>query len=239
MVLDVDSPGGSAVASDFIRRSVLQLRAAGKPVVAHMGAVAASGGYYVSMGADEIVAQASTLTGSIGVLAGKVVTRGTYDKLGLIRETIPVGAASGFFSSAHEFSDADWERLNRWLDRIYLEFTTFAAEDRGMDYDDLERLARGRVWTGADAKQRGLVDHVGGQPLAVERAAALAGIKPGKAKLAHMGEPGIMALLKPATSSEAATGANLPDAESPGRADGAVGLPARGALSLPWALRLR
>ncbi|AQP47838.1 hypothetical protein BW730_10365 [Tessaracoccus aquimaris] len=162
VVFSVDSPGGSAVASDFIRRSVLRLKEAGKPVVAHMESVAASGGYYVSMGANEIVAQATTLTGSIGVLAGKMVTAGLYDKLGLIRETVDIGAAAGTFSSAHEFSEADWERLNRFLDRVYLDFTTFAAADRGMAYDDLERLARGRVWTGADAKEGGLVDHIGG-----------------------------------------------------------------------------
>lgn len=241
VVFEVDSPGGSAVASDFIRRSVLRLREAGKPVVAHMGALAASGGYYVAMPCDEIVAQASTLTGSIGVLAGKIVTEGTYDKLGLVRETIPVGETAGMFSSAHEFSPEDWDRLNEWLDRIYLQFTTFAAEDRGMDYDQLERLARGRVWTGADAKERGLVDHIGGQGLAVERACALAKLDPRKAKLTHVGDAGLMTLLKPATSSESsAGGANLPDAE--GTLTGLmarVGLQTHGALSLPWTPRFR
>ncbi|AQP45129.1 S49 family peptidase [Tessaracoccus flavus] len=240
VVFEVDSPGGSAVASDFIRRSVLRLREAGKPVVAHMGAVAASGGYYVAMPCDEIVAEPSTLTGSIGVLAGKVVTRGTYDKLGLVRETIPVGAAAGMLSSAHEFSDDDWDRLNRWLDRVYLDFTTFAAQDRGMDHDHLESLARGRVWTGADARDRGLVDHLGGQWLAVERACALAGLDERRTKLTHIGDAGLLTLLKPATSTEGAVGgANLPDAEGVLTALAArVGLHGRGALTMPWGLRI-
>lgn len=239
VVFSVDSPGGSAVASDFIRRSVLRLKEAGKPVVAHMESVAASGGYYVSMGANEIVAQATTLTGSIGVLAGKMVTAGLYDKLGLIRETVDIGAAAGTFSSAHEFSEADWERLNRFLDRVYLDFTTFAAADRGMAYDDLERLARGRVWTGADAKERGLVDHIGGQRLAVERAAALAGVDVDKVRLSHIGDPGFIAMFKPATSSEsAAGGAHLPSVESEFAAVAArLGIETSGVLAMPWRIR--
>ncbi len=236
VVFAIDSPGGSAVASDFIRRSVLRLREAGKPVVAHMETVAASGGYYAAMPCNEIVAQATTLTGSIGVLAGKMVTSGLYDKLGLIRETVDIGAAAGTFSSAHAFSDADWARLDRFLDRVYDDFVRFAAHDRGMAVEDLEPLARGRVWTGADARERGLVDHLGGQRLAVERACALAGLVPGRVRLTHIGDPGFVAMLKPATSSEtSAGGANLPSAES-----ALVGLAARlgigapGILTMPW-----
>lgn len=242
VVFDVDSPGGSAVASDFIRRSVLRLREAGKPVVARMGALAASGGYYVSMPADEIVAHASTLTGSIGVLGGKIVTRGLYDKLGLVREALPIGAAAGLMSDASEFTDDEWARLNAWLDRVYLDFTTFAAQDRGMDYDDLERLARGRVWTGADALERGLVDHIGGRGLAVRRAAELAGLDPDDVRTAHVGDSGLLALLKPATSSEVAAGATvrLPDTESLLK-DLArrVGIRSDGVLSLPWHFEIR
>ncbi|MBK7821823.1 MAG: S49 family peptidase [Tessaracoccus sp.] len=241
VIFAVDSPGGSAVASDFIRRSVVRLRESGKPVVAQMGTVAASGGYYVSMGADEIVAQASTLTGSIGVLAGKMVTAGLYDKLGLIRETIDIGAAAGTFSPAHPFSDDDWARLNRWLDRVYLDFTTLAAGDRGMAYDDLERLARGRVWTGADAQERGLVDHIGGRRVALERVCALAGLDPEKVKVTRVGDQGMLSMLKPAASSEKAQGgANVPDAESMLTALAArVGIVGTGALSMAWPLRIR
>lgn len=240
VVLTVDSPGGSAVASDFIRRSVLRLREAGKPVVAHMETVAASGGYYVAMPADEIVAQATTLTGSIGVLGGKMVTSGLYDKLGLIRETVDIGAAAGTFSSAHGFDDADWERLNAFLDRVYTDFTTFAAHDRGMEYADLERLARGRVWTGADALSHRLVDHLGGQRTAVERACALAGVDPAKVRLTHIGDPGFIAMLKPATSSESAVGgAGAPTLESTFTAIAMrLGIEAPGVLTMPLSVRI-
>ncbi len=241
VILDVDSPGGSAVASDFIRRSVLRLRESGKPVVAQMGHVAASGGYYVAMPADEIVAHAATLTGSIGVLGGKMVTQGLYDKLGLIREALPIGESASFLSDASRFSDEDWARLNAWLDRVYLDFTTFAAQDRGMEYAQLETLARGRVWTGADAKERGLVDHIGGRRVAVERVCALAGLDPAAVKLAPQGDSGVLALIKPATSSEtSAGGVGLPDAEAVLAGLAArVGLHGHGVLSLPWSLRVR
>ncbi|MHA6511086.1 S49 family peptidase [Tessaracoccus sp. Z1128] len=241
VIFDVESPGGSAVASDFIRRSVLRLRDAGKPVVAQMGHFAASGGYYVSMPANEIVAHAATLTGSIGVLGGKMVTQGLYDKLGLIREALPIGESAGFLSDTSRFSDADWERLNAWLDRVYLDFTTFAAQDRGMAYDDLEALARGRVWTGADAKERGLVDHLGGRRVAVGRACALAGLDPDAIKVTHQGDSGVLALIKPATSSETAAGGVGPsDAEAVLAAlAGRAGLHGSGVLSLPWNLRVR
>lgn len=241
VVFEVNSPGGSAVASDFIRRSVIRLKDAGKPVVAHMGALAASGGYYVSMPATEIVAQASTLTGSIGVLAGKMVTNGLYDKLGLIREAIPIGAAADFFSDAHEFTEDHLRRLNDWLDRVYLDFTTAAAHDRGMEYEELERLARGRVWTGADALERGLVDHIGGQRLAVERACELAGLKVDDVKLAQVGASGMFAALKPANSSEStAAEVRIPDAESLLTGVAAkLGIHATGALSMPVTLRVR
>ena len=240
VVLTIDSPGGSAVASDFIRRSVLRLREAGKPVVAHMETVAASGGYYAAMPCNEIVAQASTLTGSIGVLGGKMVTADLYDKLGLIRETVAIGAAAGTFSSAHGFTDSDWERLNRFLDRVYRDFTTFAAHDRDMPLEDLERVARGRVWTGADALERGLIDHIGGRNLAVERACVLAGLPARRAKLTHIGDPGFVALLKPATSSEStAGGANLPGVESTLVSLAArLGISTTGVLTMPWRISL-
>ena len=235
VVFSVDSPGGSAVASDFIRRGVVRLKEAGKPVVAQMGSYAASGGYYVSMAANEIVAHATTLTGSIGVLAGKMVTAGLYDKLGLIRESLTFGEAAGTFSAAQAFTEADWERLNRWLDRIYLDFTTLAAGDRGLDYEDLESKARGRVWTGADAVERGLVDHIGGLGLAIERACDLAGLDRDRISLSHVGSQGMLSTILPANSSERATGgAELPTTEALLTSMAArVGLVGTGALSMP------
>ncbi|HEY1133561.1 MAG TPA: S49 family peptidase, partial [Nocardioides sp.] len=162
VVLRIDSPGGSAVASDAVRRVVQQVRADGTPVVASMGAVAGSGGYFIVMPCDEIVAGASTLTGSIGVLGGKQVLRETLGRIGVERETVRAGRYSDMFSSDRPFDADEWARVEGWLDDIYVDFTTKAAADRGMDLADLEPLARGRVWTGADAAERGLVDHLGG-----------------------------------------------------------------------------
>lgn len=244
LILEIDSPGGSAVASDSIRRAVLRVRDSGRPVVARMGSVAASGGYYAAMGADEIVAQASTLTGSIGVLAGKFVTAGLYDKLGLKREAIRIGARAGMLSSATEFSADDWAALEESLDRIYSTFTTLAAQDRGMPLEELEALAKGRVWTGSDAAAAGLVDHVGGWRLAHERACVLAGMDPGTAKVARISQLGTLERLLPATSSESRSGVVSPVSADPveallARAATWLGLPVQGALSLPMRVDLK
>ena len=238
VLLEIDSPGGSAVASDFMRRSVLQVRESGRPVVARMGSVAASGGYYAAMGADEIVAQASTLTGSIGVLAGKFVTASMYEKLGLKRESIRIGARAGMLSSATEFSAEDWAKLDESLDRIYNTFTTLAAHDRGMEVDTLEALARGRVWTGTDAAANGLVDHIGGWQLAFERACVLANLDPKTTAVTRLSRIGALERLLPATSSESRSTTSLPVAGASAddllqRAATWLGLPVHGALSLP------
>ncbi|MFV0429362.1 MAG: signal peptide peptidase SppA [Arachnia sp.] len=243
VLLDVDSPGGSAVASDFIRRSVIRVRESGRPVVARMGSVAASGGYYVSMGCNEIVAQASTLTGSIGVLAGKFVTAGLYEKLGIVREPVRSGAQAGMLSSATAFTDDDWVKLNEFLDRVYLDFTTLAAKDRGMDYEALEALAKGRVWTGADALAHGLIDHIGGWRLAYERACRLAGVSPEASTVHRMSRLGPLEQLLPAASSESVSASAVPVAVGPEdllqRAAAWLGLPVHGALSLPFGITLR
>lgn len=215
VVLRVDSPGGSAVASDTIWRAVHQVRESGLPVVAQMGNYAASGGYYVSMGADEIVALPATLTGSIGVLAGKMVTTGLYDKLGLVHEAIDSGPNAGMLASDQHFTEEQWARLNAWLDRIYDDFTRKAAADRGMDHAQLEPLARGRVWTGRDAHERGLVDHLGGLELAVERACALAGLDRDKVQLKSHAGIGILDRVRPAQSTEQPTAASLASAWTP------------------------
>lgn len=203
VVLRVDSPGGSALASDEIWREVHQLAAA-KPVVASMGAVAASGGYYVSMGATEIVAAPSTLTGSIGVVAGKFVTQGLYDKLGLVREGINVGAHAGMLAGDDSFTPEEWDVLNQMLDDIYADFTTKAATDRGMTVAELEPLARGRVWTGTDAAERGLVDHLGGMRTAIARACLLAEVDQNDIHLRRVPSIPFLDRLRPAESSESA-----------------------------------
>lgn len=242
VLFEIDSPGGSAVASDFIRRSVLNVRASGRPVVARMGNVAASGGYYAAMGCTEIVAQPTTLTGSIGVLAGKMVTRGLFDKLGLIREPVRVGARSGMLSPATEFTPEDWAKLDEMLDRIYDDFTRFAASDRGMSHEELEPLARGRVWTGADAAERGLVDHLGGWREAFERACALAGLDPETVGVSRVGHLGPIEKLLPANSSESRSAAiALPASgeELFQQAAAWLGIGFPGVLGMPFRLDIR
>ncbi|MFC0862600.1 signal peptide peptidase SppA [Sphaerimonospora cavernae] len=162
IVFRVDSPGGSYVASDAIWREVVLARKAGKPVIVSMGELAASGGYFVSMAADLIVAQPGTLTGSIGVFGGKPVVGELLGKLGVVTEAVTEGANAGMFSTTREFSDGQWERVNAWLDRIYADFVGKVADGRGLDRDRAHELARGRVWTGADAVKHGLVDEIGG-----------------------------------------------------------------------------
>jgi protease IV len=170
ILLRVNSPGGSYVASDTIWREVVRARAGGTPVVVSMGDVAASGGYYISMAADVIVAQPGTVTGSIGVITGKPVLGAALSRAGVTSDQVSQGAHAGMFSAQHPFSPDEWTLVNDWLDHIYADFTGKVAEGRGMTQPQVHELARGRVWTGADAAERGLVDELGG----IDRAAAIA-----------------------------------------------------------------
>ena len=158
IVLRIDSPGGSAMASDLIWRETVRIK---KPVIASMGDVAGSGGYYIAMGAEKIFAAPGTLTGSIGVIGGKLVTRGLYDKLGLNTEVISRGANSGTFSSNQPFTPGERKVWMELLQDTYHQFVCKAAEGRKMPYDKLEELAQGRVYTGRTAKKLGLVDELG------------------------------------------------------------------------------
>ncbi len=181
IVLRVNSPGGSYVASDAIWRQVNKAREAGKPVIVSMGDVAASGGYFIAMAADQIVAQPGTLTGSIGVLGGKPVITGLLSRAGVTADAVNDGRHAGMFSTTRPFADEEWARVNLWLDRIYEDFTSKVASGRGLSPEQVEQVARGRVWTGADARERGLVDHLGGLAKAVtlaRRAASLADSAP-------------------------------------------------------------
>lgn len=162
----VDSPGGSYVASDTIWHEVGRARAAGKPVVVSMGNLAASGGYFVAMGADRVVAQPGTITGSIGVFTGKMVLADFWPKLGVSWDEVHRGDNAPMWSANRPFSPEAWERVNVMLDRIYADFTTKAAAGRKMAVDKLEPMARGRVWSGAEAKNLGLVDALGGYDVA-------------------------------------------------------------------------
>lgn len=174
----VDSPGGSAAASDAICRAVVRAREAGKPVVVSMGSVAGSGGYWVSMSADRIVAGPGTLTGSIGVLAGKLVTRGLGERLGVTTDEVHRGTFALMYSSSEEYTADQRERLDGFLDRVYDEFVSRVASARAMDRAHVHEYARGRVWTGADAAARGLVDEIGGYRQALASVRGLLGLDP-------------------------------------------------------------
>ncbi len=170
ILLRVNSPGGSYVASDTIWREVVRARNAGKPVVVSMGDVAASGGYFIAMAADAIVAQAGTITGSIGVLSGKPVLSELLGRAGVTTDSVTEGAHSDMFKTTRPFTEDEWALVNDWLDHIYADFTGKVAEGRRMSPGRVHELARGRVWTGADALANGLVDELGG----MDRAAAIA-----------------------------------------------------------------
>lgn len=172
----VDSPGGSYVASDTIWRETARARAAGKPVIVSMGNVAGSGGYFVAMNATKIVAQPATITGSIGVLGGKLLTRQLFERFGVSYDAVTSSANADMWSDTHDFSAGGWQRFQAWLDRVYIDFTQKVADDRGLSIDKVREIAKGRIWTGRDAQKLGLVDELGGFPVALRLAREAAGI---------------------------------------------------------------
>jgi protease-4 len=175
IVLRVDSPGGSALASEVIRREV-QLARKAKPVVVSMSDVAASGGYWISMSADKIVADPETITASIGVLSGKFNLSGLYQMLGLSTDYVATSDNATMYSDQQNFTPAQRLIVQKMLDDIYTNFTHGVAEGRKLPLSSVEKIARGRVWSGADAKQIGLVDDLGGLDRAIAVAKGLAHI---------------------------------------------------------------
>jgi len=174
----IDSPGGSAVASETIWREVVFARERGKPVIVSMGDVAGSGGYYVAAGADKIVAEPATLTGSIGVLAGKLVVADLLKKIGVSTDSAQIGANAAMFSPTAEFSARARSRLEAFLDETYKGFKDHVVTGRRMTADEVEAVAKGRVWSGEDAKARGLVDELGGYSVALRLARQAANLPP-------------------------------------------------------------
>src|SRR6202140_1036004 len=175
----VDSPGGSYVASDTIWREVVRGREAGKPVIVSMGNLAGSGGYFVAMAADKIVAQPGTITASIGVLGGKMLTSGLWDKVGLSWDEVHQGDNATMFTGTHDYSPAEWGRFQAWLDRVYVDFTSKVAEGRKLPKEKVLEIAKGRIWSGQDAKNLGLVDELGGYETALKLAKKAAGVPEG------------------------------------------------------------
>jgi len=248
VVLRVNSPGGSYTASDVIWREVVRVRAAGKPVVVSMGDVAASGGYFISAPADVIVTQPGTITGSIGVILGKPVLREMFGRAGVNTETVAEAENATMFSSSRPFSDDEWERINVWLDAVYEDFTKKVADGRRLSPDRVHELARGRVWTGADAVANGLADETGGMHDAIAIARRRAGL-PDDAPVRVYPRLSPLDQLRPAESSEVRPaagarfdpGALFADGWGPAwRFAAAAGLPPYGPLTLPgvWKISL-
>jgi protease-4 len=179
IVFRVDSPGGSYVASDTIWRETQLTRQAGKPVVVTMGNLAGSGGYFVAMGADKIVAQPGTITASIGVLGGKLLTKGFWDKVGVTYDEVHTSDNGTMFTGAQDYTPKEWGKFQQWLDRVYADFTSKVADGRKLPKAKVLEIAKGRIWTGEDALGLGLVDALGGFDVALKLAKEAARIPAG------------------------------------------------------------
>lgn len=212
IVLRIDSPGGSVTASETIWREVARAREGGKPVVASMGSVAASGGYYAAMAADVIVANPATITGSIGVITGKLVFRDLKERLGIVSDAVRTNANADAWSTDVPFTAQQRADREAEADLIYADFVERVAQGRKLSTEAVDAVARGRVWTGADALERGLVDELGGLRTAVRRAKILAGLDE-DADVRIVSYPGssLLNLVRPRASSQPAA-ASLPDA---------------------------
>lgn len=175
VVLRVDSPGGSALASDLIWREVM-LTQREKPVIVSMANMAASGGYYISMAAQKIVAQPGTLTGSIGVYGGKLNLKGLYNKVGLNKEIIAHGQNATIYSDYGNFTASERKRVEKMMETVYKQFVNKAAAGRQTTFEEIDAVAQGRVWTGKQAKELGLVDELGGLDTALAIAKKEVGI---------------------------------------------------------------
>lgn len=179
IILSIDSPGGSALASELIWREVDRVKRV-KPVVAYMSNVAGSGGYYVAAGCSRIVAQSATLTGSIGVVSGKFTVRGLAARLGINREMLVRGEAAAMASPFTPFSPEELRRLRRHMEEIYGRFVDRVAAGREMAREDVTQVARGRIWTGRQALGLRLVDRLGDFSAAVAAAKELMGVSPAR-----------------------------------------------------------
>jgi protease IV len=186
LVLRVDSPGGGVFPSEQIRREVELTRAAGKPVVVSMGDVAASGGYWISMNADEIWADESTITGSIGIFGLFFTVPDTLAKIGVHVDGVATTRIAGAFDPTRPLDPVVGEVIQAVIDDGYREFIGKVAQARDSTPEAIDRVARGRVWSGAQAKERGLVDHLGGLGQAIAAAAKRAGLEEGKHSLRYI-----------------------------------------------------
>jgi signal peptide peptidase SppA len=190
IILRVNSNGGSYTASDIIAREVRKTKEAGKKVVVSMSGMAASGGYYISADADRIVAEPTTITGSIGVWFGKFVMREMWQKVGVTFDSVETTENSKFMSTLHRFSSHDKERMKELMDYIYDDFKSKVSNGRSLSPEQVEQIAQGRLWLGRIAKEKKIVDELGGFSRAIEIAKELAQIpKTDKVKLVVFPRP--------------------------------------------------
>jgi len=212
VVLRINSPGGSGTASETIWRAARRL-AEKKPLVASLANVAASGGYYAAVGADWIVADPSTVTGSIGVFAGKFDLSGLYEHLSVKRETLKRGARADLLSLDRRFTDEERKTLTDNLTALYEQFLSRIDETRGLELDAIRAVAEGRVWSGRDAKRHGLVDELGGFDAALREAMKRAGlteldepiVATATGRLGFSGLDGLVQAVREETATEAQT----------------------------------
>jgi protease-4 len=177
IVLRIDSPGGSGIASDIIWREIEEARKI-KPVIISMSDIAASGGYYIAMTGDSIIAQASSIVGSIGVYAGKFSMNNLYRKIGIKKEEIPRGKNANLFSETQIFSEKQRQLLQDGVDEFYRRFVENVAQGRNMTYEEIDKIAQGRVWTGSQSLANGLIDKIGGLHDAIQIAKKMIGVAP-------------------------------------------------------------
>jgi protease-4 len=187
VVLRIDSPGGSAFASDAIRRELVLTRRAGKPVVVSMGSVAASGGYWISTGADEIWASPTTITGSIGIFSAFPTFERCLQALGVSNDGVGTTRLADAFNPSRPMNRLMAEAMTQIMEQGYSVFIARVAEGRKMTLDAVGRVAEGRVWAGQSALENGLVDKLGGLPAAIESAAKRAGLE--KYAVEHLQQP--------------------------------------------------
>ncbi len=197
VVLRIDSPGGDAIASDEMLRE-LKLLAARKPVVVSMSDVAASGGYAIALAGAEIVAYPQTITGSIGIFYGKLDLSGLHEKLGLTKQVLTRGKFADIDSDARPLSPEGRAKLRRSLDQLYQNFVKQVAEGRKRTAEQIAPVAEGRVWLGAEARNHGLVDSLGGIAAALARAKSRAGIPENEQVRidVYPGRPGLWEMLE-------------------------------------------
>ena len=178
IIFRVDCPGGSVVASDAILREAGRARKKGKPVIVTMGNLGASGGYYVALDADRVLAQPGTITGSIGVVRVKLLTRELWSKLGITYGEVETARNASMWSGLADYSPDQQAKFDGWLDHVYADFTAKVAAARRLPLEHVQEIAKGRVWTGEQALELGLIDEVGGWHASIAAARHAAGLKP-------------------------------------------------------------